>query len=375
MNEKLKKKMANVIGENLDKVISIDWRGSGFIHPLYDILRKQTDRALTINAASMLSQRVKEGDVVFILTGFPVGPFDVIREGKEEHRHEFESDILSYETDGPVAAAMLARAIDIGFKAKPIILSEDDCVPIVNACCNAAGLRVMKTFEKSKILSHSVTVLGFTKDLNEAKKLASELVKKYNPAAAVSIERPGRNEKGHYHMANGRAITDFVAKLDEVFEAVAAAGGLTVAIGDLGNELGMGALKEATQKIIFYGKKCRCGCGGGVGSAFKAEATIFGSVSDDVAYAFIAALAYLLEKPDLLQSTDMQRRVLEASATAGAIDGPSGLTVPWIDFLDLTIHNHQIELMREIISAPERFFKLQPFFYGVCSVENLNRHA
>ena len=36
-------------------------------------------------------------------------------------------------------------------------------------------------------------------------------------------------------------------------------------------------------------------------------------------------------------------------------DGPSGLTLPMIDC--------QIELMREIIRTPQRYYRLQPFFY------------
>jgi hypothetical protein len=165
-------------------------------------------------------------------------------------------------------------------------------------------------------------------------------------------------------MANGRAITDFVAKLDEVFVGVKERGGLTIGIGDLGNELGMGALKEATRKLIFYGEACRCGCGGGIGNVVTADATIFGSVSDDAAYAFLACLAYLKESPELLQSGDMETRVLEAACTKGAIDGPSGVSVPAIDYLDVKNHVNQIELMRDIINAPARFLKLQPFFYG-----------
>jgi len=60
----------------------------------------------------------------------------------------------------------------------------------------------------------------------------------------------------------------------------------------------------------------------------------------------------------------METRVLGAACSQGAIDGPSGVTVPRIDYLDVQNHIHQIELMREIIQSPGRFFKLQPFFYG-----------
>jgi hypothetical protein len=272
--------------------------------------------------------------------------------------------MLAPETDGVVAAALIARAVDLGFKARPVVLCEEECVPAARASCAAAGLRVFGDFQTSILMPHTVTVLPFTKDAEEAPSEADRLFEQLHPRAAISIERPGRNEKGQYHMANGRSISDFVAKLDELFERVGRSGGVTIGIGDLGNELGMGALKEATRQTIFYGQKCQCGCGGGVGAAFAAEATIFGAISEDAAYAFLASLAFLTGRPELLHSSAMELRVLEACCASGAIDGPSGMGLPWIDYLDVQNHLHQIELMREIIESPLRFLRLQPFFYG-----------
>jgi hypothetical protein len=317
-----------------------------------------------MRAAQKFVERITEKDAVLILTGFPVGPFDVLRDGKFIQEHAFRDEMLAPETDGVVAAALIARAVDLGFNARPIVLCEEECVPAAKASCEAAGLRVFDNFKTSILMPHTVTVQPFTKDAVQASAEAEHLFDEIHPQAAISIERPGRNEKGQYHMANGRSISDFVAKLDDLFELVGQTGGLTIGIGDLGNELGMGALKDATRNTIFYGQKCQCGCGGGIGAAFPAEATVFGAISEDAAYAFLASLAFLSEQPELLQSSAMELRVLEACCTGGAIDGPSGMGLPWIDYLDVQNHLHQIELMREIIESPLRFFRLQPFFYG-----------
>ena len=356
--------ITNSIGENLDRLITLDWRGQGHIQPLYNALRARSDGPLTMRAAKCFVEKVKEGDTVFILTGFPVGPFDVFRDGKVATERAFSSDMVAPETDGVVAAALIARAVDLGFKGKPVVLCEAECVKIVEACCCSAGLRAFSDYRKSQLMPHTVTVLPFTKDSLRAANEARTLLDQCNPKAVVSIERPGGNEKGAYHMANGRSITDFVAKLDTVYDGVRERGGVAIGIGDLGNELGMGALKEATQRLIFYGARCRCGCGGGIGNVTKSDATIFGAVSEDASYAFLAALAYLQANPDLLHTAEMETRALEAACSQGAIDGPSGVTVPRIDYLDVQNHIHQIELMREIIQSPGRFFKLQPFFYG-----------
>ena len=44
-----------------------------------------------------------------------------------------------------------------------------------------------------------------------------------------------------------------------------------------------------------------------------------------------------------------------------------------IDYLDVRIHNFQIELMREIIQSPGRFLKLQPFFYGELILDSVSK--
>ena len=364
MDKAVEQKIRNVIGDNLDRLVTIDWRGQGHIHPLYQAAHKLSGGPLTMGAAEKFVEKVKEGDKVLVMTGFPVGPFDVIQGGQVAREHTFRSDLVAPETDGVVAAALVARAVDIGFKGRPVVFCEQECIGIVRACCQAAGLRVFDDFKTSLLMAHAVAVLPFTKDARKAPEEARKILDELRPQAAISIERPGRNEKGSYHMANGRSITDFVAKIDELYEGVGKRGGLTIGIGDLGNELGMGILKEETKKAIFYGKQCRCGCGAGIGNAFKSDATILGAVSEDAAYAFLASLAYLLEQPEILQTSELETRVLEAACNHGAIDGPSGLSKLSIDYLDVNNHNHQIELMREIITTPSRFLKLQPFFYG-----------
>jgi hypothetical protein len=116
-------------------------------------------------------------------------------------------------------------------------------------------------------------------------------------------------------------------------------------------------------RIILYGDKCRCGCGGGIGTTSSADAVVFGAVSEDAAYALLACLAHLLSQPEILHSTEMEAQVLEAAYNRGAVDGLSGLKGPWIDYLDVGNHNHQIELMRDIIESPMRFLKIIPSFY------------
>jgi hypothetical protein len=363
MDRALEKKITHLIGENLDRLVTIDWRCQGQIHSLFQAARDTSDGPLAMRAAQKFVDIIKHGDVVFVMTGFPVTPLDIGKGGRGTKEHTPEKNEVTPETDGVVAASLIARAVDLGFKAKPVIFCEEECVEIAKACCEAAGLRTVDELKTGQGMPHEVAVLPFTKDVHTAEEEARRILNDMNPKAAISVERPGKNEKGHYHRMDGHSVTHFVARIDELFEGVKKRGGLTIGIGDLGNELGMGFLKDATERIILYGDKCRCGCGGGIGTTSRADAIVFGAVSEDAAYAFLACLAHLLSQPEILHSTEMETQVLEAAYNRGAVDGLSGLKGPWIDYLDVRNHNHQIELMREIIECPMRFFEIIPSFY------------
>ena len=64
----------------------------------------------------------------------------------------------------------------------------------------------------------------------------------------------------------GKDITNLEAKADILFEKLKEKGVLNIAIGDLGNELGMGTLKDHLEKYIPRAAKgsCDCPCKGGL---------------------------------------------------------------------------------------------------------------
>lgn len=47
------------------------------------------------------------------------------------------------ETDVVVAASLVARAVDSGFRAKPVIFCKGECCETAKACCEPAGLRTV----------------------------------------------------------------------------------------------------------------------------------------------------------------------------------------------------------------------------------------
>ncbi|NIN53332.1 MAG: DUF4392 domain-containing protein [Nitrososphaeria archaeon] len=346
-----------VVGDNLDKLMLIDTRGWAITDRLYEAARRVVGGPLTLTAAQRLMEILEPGSPVVLNCGFPIMPWGI-----------------HAETDGVVASAAFARAFNLVFKAKPIILSEEETVPVAKATVRAAGLHAVDDFETCQRLPHSAAVLPFTKDTSKSKKEAEKFLNSIKPVAAIAIERPGRNDSGYYHSGIGRDITPLVAKVDDVFAGVSDRGGVTVGIGDQGNELGLGAIREAIRKYHAFGSKCLeedC-CGEGFTCTVDADVTVITSVSDWGAYGVIACLDMLHRDVNLgdsvLHSGEVEKRMIRACIDSGGIDGPSGNLDYRIDGVKEDYHARLIEMMRDIIDYPYKVFMTDIVGYGAHSI-------
>jgi hypothetical protein len=81
----------------------------------------------------------------------------------------------------------------------------------------------------------------------------------------------------------------------------------------------------------------------------KADIVFPASISNWGAYAITAMVAYLLQKPEILQDEDTERRMLEACIMAGAIDGPVGRPVMSVDGVNLKAQQGLINMLHAII--------------------------
>lgn len=82
--------------ENIDRLISLDIAGRGFINILYPPTRERHGRPLCLLTAEKMQQNVDAGDIVLIACGMFVYPLEIA------------------ETDGPLGGAALARALQVG---------------------------------------------------------------------------------------------------------------------------------------------------------------------------------------------------------------------------------------------------------------------
>ncbi|MCI6647536.1 MAG: DUF4392 domain-containing protein, partial [Oscillospiraceae bacterium] len=138
---------------------------------------------------------------VLLTTGFYVGGFG--------------------ETDGPPGTMFLAKALYLlGFN--PIIVTDDYC--------------------QGFFMTEHIQTVYVTNDMGEADYAA--MLDQYAPTLLISIERCGRNIQGDYANMRGVSIADHNARVDWLFELGARRGIPSVGVGDGGNEIGMGNLKE-----------------------------------------------------------------------------------------------------------------------------------
>ncbi len=296
------------LGCSLDDIANIDPRGYGVCKLLYKASREYMGAPLCLNSAQKLIDSVKENDRIFIMTGFVLMPFN------------------KAETDGAISSFLLAKALKTAFGAKPVIICPEDCV---------SGFSAL-----AKAFDYNVDIEVFTKDNSKAEEYADRLIGKYNPSAVISIECPGENENGIYHSARGIDVTAVEAKQDILFDKLKNKGILNIAIGDLGNEIGMGTIGNQIKSGIPLGDK--------ICVRTKADNIITATVSDWGCYSLIAMLAYILENPDIMHDAVIEKQALAAASEGGFID-MYGDSVPAIDGFGEELICSIVTVMKQLV--------------------------
>jgi hypothetical protein len=318
------------IGENLDTLMNLDPRGYGVCRILYAGSREYTGEPLTMHSAKKLVEHIKPEDFVFIITGFILLP----------HK--------APEMDGIVSSMLLARSLVQAFHAKPVIICPEDNLEAVKKCSSVVGLHCYEDLDKVAELPISMGVIAFTKNQDRAEEQADQIISKKLPKAVIAIEAPGANESGEYHNAIGVNVTELEAKSDVLFQKLKDRGVLNIAIGDLGNEIGMGTIGEHIHKYVPYTAKnqCKCSCQNGILAATKADHIITATVSDWGCYGLMAAIAYLKRDLDIFHKGDMEMEVMRVATRSGIVD-MTGSLIPGIDGFNTKMNVNIVELMRQ----------------------------
>jgi hypothetical protein len=329
----LAKERVDRIGESVDQLVTLDVGGREFIGTVYPAVRGRLGRPLCMYAAEKLKERVRPEDMVFICSGQLVYPVNLP------------------ENDGPMGAAVLARALVLGLRAKPVIVADHAAVDVTRAACRGAGLNVV-TVQTLKATERAASVVGFPVDEEEASEEADALFDDLHPTAIVAIEVRGRNDKGVYHaLPKGRNMNAVAAKMAVLFDKAKETGALTIGIGDGGNEIGWGIVADVIRHEIPDADRCACGCGGGIADTTLVDVLVAASVSNWGAYGVAACLSVLLGNPDVIHDERIERRLLRECIDAGAVDGFSYLLEPKVDGLPEDVDVGFVSILRQITSG------------------------
>ena len=232
------------------------------------------------------------------------------------------------ETDGPLGAALLARALAaVGVPCR--VATDEPCRGACAAALAGAGAREI-----------AIDIVALRTPL-------APLVETWRRAGishAISIERCGRSADGAPRNMRGQDIGSYTAPLDELFVA---GPWKTIAVGDGGNEIGMGAISRSLiARHVDHGETIAC--------VTPAQHLIVAGVSNWGAYALIGALAAMREdwRRTLLACLDetLDRTVLEAMIEQGpAVDGVSRQPTLTVDDLGIAIHHQVLRKIRTLV--------------------------
>lgn len=201
------------------------------------------------------------------------------------------------ETDGPPGALALASALRRLGK-DVVLLSDDFSIPLLKA-----GMAISSDVFRLTTLKLPQT---------DADAAIDALLASFSPTHVVAIERPGNAADGHRYSMRGEQLDDLVPSADRLLAPPPPRTYRTLAVGDGGNELGLGELRDTLMGGISHGEL--------IFSATAADHVIPAGISNWGAYALAAALSALAGKL-LIKAPQHERAVLQAMVEAGAVDG------------------------------------------------------
>lgn len=321
----------------LDRIVNVDIGGRGVEHLHEAALRRQDGWPLVGRAAELLAA-VPEKSTVIMTTG------SVSR--------AWISPAIG-ENDGPAGAAVIARALAISKRITPVILAEATLIPALGPIFETAGLTVLPP-EKAREANAggtllAVSLLPFTTNDEEAPAAAQKIIDELRPALLFSTERVGRNRNGFYYNMRGVNFGQDRARVDYVFDLAYEQGIPTVAVGDGGNEIGMGNVAEAVAAHIAHGADGSCACGGGLGATTQVDALVTAACSNWGCYAIAAALASRLGDRRIVHNTHLESALLRRGVDVGLINSVVGIIDPKVDNIDVATHLAVVELLSAVV--------------------------
>ena len=216
--------------------------------------------------------------VVLIGTGFPV--------------------VETFETDGPVGAIAFYETLE-KLGATPILICGKPISQALAQRFRVYEIHVGDDRRRQYEAQHALTA--------------------FRPDAVISIERPGQAADGEYYNMRGESISAYTACFDNFMNLCQCK---TIAIGDGGNEIGMGNVSKALEQLNIVPSVTTC------------DELIVADVSNWGAYGIISFLS-VWEQRDFL-SEIVPLDILRYISELGSVDGVTRVNQHTEDGLDVS---------------------------------------
>lgn len=221
----------------------------------------------------------------------------------------------TFETDGPLGAVILARALS-ALGGEAVVIGE---VPVERAV--EAGLREADASQSGEHFGHDWPV--------------------------IALERAGPAADGNCYTMRGHDIRPQLSGVVHAWMDRDLLGRSSIGIGDGGNEIGMGKIPHETiVKNIPNGDLIHC--------RVPTDHLIVAGVSNWGAYALAAGLFVLLDRkpPADLFDPDRERAILEAMVRDGPlVDGVTGKQTATVDGLSWDEYSRPLIEIQRILDS------------------------
>ena len=221
------------------------------------------------------------------------------------------------ETDGPGGAVMLGRALERCGRSV-MLYTDARCFTVLDACSRIVDGPVVRSIETGGEILES------------------------SPSLVLFIERLGRAADGRYYNMRAEDISSVTAPLDDAASRALEANIPVLAIGDGGNEAGMGNFRTQLAELLPGYAGCL--------SVTEASVMLAVDVSDWGGYA-LAALLSIREGKWVGVEEDELAPMLAAQIEAGAVDGVTRRGEPTVDGFDIGVHRDVVRSLKDAVRS------------------------
>lgn len=219
------------------------------------------------------------------------------------------------ETDGPIGTLAVAKALE-GLGYHRIVITDKYC----------------EGFFELKNISVEYVAIDADQSVYE------EILEKYRPVYMISIERCGHNLENEYANMRGDSITGQTACIDTLFELAAEKKIPTIGVGDGGNEIGMGNVRQVILEKLEL-NPC----------VVTVDDLIIATTSNWGAYALAAYMAKLSGRPVFITYEEIEEYMAQIVAL-GCVDGVTKQKKMGTDGFSMEIEKEIITSLKEAIA-------------------------